>query len=199
MPYSINATAGVTYFGMALAENAGAIAGQTFYVDNFQATVVPEPGDVRSTGPGADRVPAPSPPSGLNNYSALASRQTSFALRSGSNPLKHRFLLFLCTTLACASVAFGQLSRVTVKGNQFVTEDGKPIVFRGLAASDPDKLARDRHWNRHYFEAAKSWGANIVRLPVQPSAWRSQGKEDYLKLLDQGVGWAKELRSIRHH
>lgn len=108
--------------------------------------------------------------------------------------MKHRLLFFLGTTLACASVASGQLSRVTAKGNQFVTADGKPIVFRGLAASDPDKLARDRHWNRQYFEEAKSWGANIVRLPVQPSAWRSQGKEDYLRLLDQGVGWAKELR-----
>jgi hypothetical protein len=108
--------------------------------------------------------------------------------------LKYSFLFFLCTTLACASAASGQFSRVTVKGNHFVTEDGKPIIFKGLDASDPDKLARDQHWNRQYFEAAKSWGANIVRLPVQPSAWRSQGRENYLRLLDQGVGWAKELR-----
>ena len=109
------------------------------------------------------------------------------------NRLKYSFLLFLGTALACAAVPAGQLSRVSVKGNQFVAEDGKPIVFRGLDASDPDKLVRDQHWSRHYFEAAKSWGANIVRLPVHPSAWRSQGKEEYLKLLDQGVGWAKEL------
>ena len=95
--------------------------------------------------------------------------------------------------VACTSVAAGQLGRVSVKGNHFVTEDGKPIIFKGLDTSDPDKLDRDRHWNRQYFEAAKSWGANIVRLPVQPSAWRSRGKENYLKLLDQGVGWAKEL------
>ena len=52
VPYSINATAGVTYFGMALAENAGAIGGQTFYVDNFQATVVPEPGTFALLGLG---------------------------------------------------------------------------------------------------------------------------------------------------
>lgn len=42
VPYTLNATAGITYFGMALAENAGSIAGQIFYVDNFQV-VVPEP------------------------------------------------------------------------------------------------------------------------------------------------------------
>jgi hypothetical protein len=52
VPYSINATAGVTYFAMALAQNAGAIAGQTFYVDNFQVTVVPEPGTFALLGLG---------------------------------------------------------------------------------------------------------------------------------------------------
>lgn len=70
---------------------------------------------------------------------------------------------------------------------------GKEIVFHGLDASDPDKLARDGHWNKEYFEAAKSWGANIIRFPVHPTAWRSRGKEAYLKLLDDGVRWATEL------
>jgi hypothetical protein len=44
VPFTINATAGITYFGMGIAQNAGAIAGQTFYIDNFQVAVVPEPG-----------------------------------------------------------------------------------------------------------------------------------------------------------
>ena len=39
----------------------------------------------------------------------------------------------------------------------------------------------------------KSWGANITRFPVHPVAWREQGKENYIKLLDQGIAWAKEL------
>ena len=44
VPYTINAvSAGLTYFEFGIAENSGSIAGQTFYVDNFQATVVPEP------------------------------------------------------------------------------------------------------------------------------------------------------------
>lgn len=84
------------------------------------------------------------------------------------------------------------LSQVSVKGNKFVTADGKPIVFRGLDASDPDKLSKAGHWNKEYFDAAKSWGANIIRFPVHPNAWRSRGKEDYIKLLDQGVQWANE-------
>lgn len=83
--------------------------------------------------------------------------------------------------------------RVSVAGNHFVTPDGKTIVFRGLDTSDPDKLVRDGHWNKDYFAVMKSWGANIVRLPVHPDAWRNQGKENYCTLLDQGAGWAREL------
>lgn len=84
------------------------------------------------------------------------------------------------------------LSRISVNGNKFVTPDGKHIIFRGLCTSDPDKLAKQEHWNKEYFEAMKSWGANIVRFPVHPNAWRSRGKDAYIKLLDQGVQWAAE-------
>ena len=88
--------------------------------------------------------------------------------------------------------AFAELGRVSVKGNQFVTADGRPIVFRGLDTSDPDKLDRNAQWNRDYFAMAKSWGANLVRFPVHPAAWRLRGKDGYIKLLDDGVGWARE-------
>jgi len=85
------------------------------------------------------------------------------------------------------------LPAVKVLGNRFVTEDGRIITFRGLDTSDPDKLLRDGQWNRRYFEIARGWGSNIVRFPVHPDAWRRQGKENYIKLLDQGVQWAAEL------
>jgi hypothetical protein len=53
VPYTINAVSGgLTYFEFGIAENAGSIAGQTFYVDNFQATVVPEPGTLALLGLG---------------------------------------------------------------------------------------------------------------------------------------------------
>jgi len=100
--------------------------------------------------------------------------------------------MLLVSTLAFAQTTT-KLSQVSVKANNFVTASGKTIVFRGLDTSDPDKLARDGHWNKEYFAVMKSWGANIVRFPVHPAAWRRQGKEDYIKLLDQGVQWATEL------
>lgn len=101
-------------------------------------------------------------------------------------------LLLFALTAANAQTA-AKLSLVTVKGNKFMTADGKVIVFRGLDASDPDKLEKDGHWNKEYFEQAKSWGANIVRFPVHPVPWRNRGKEEYIKLLDQGVQWAGEI------
>lgn len=85
-----------------------------------------------------------------------------------------------------------ELPRISVKGNAFVTPDGKSIVFRGLNASDPDKLAREGHWNAEYFDEMKTWGANIVRFPVHPSAWRKRGEQEYIKLLDEGVRLAAE-------
>ena len=85
------------------------------------------------------------------------------------------------------------LPLISVQGNNFITSNDKTIVFRGLDTSDPDKLQRDKHWNKEYFQAMKSWGTNIVRFPVHPTAWRRQGPENYLKLLEQGVQWATEL------
>jgi hypothetical protein len=43
IPYTINATASLNYFQAGIAQNAGSTADEIFYVDNFQATVVPEP------------------------------------------------------------------------------------------------------------------------------------------------------------
>ncbi|MBD0259819.1 MAG: glycoside hydrolase family 5 protein [Cytophagales bacterium] len=85
------------------------------------------------------------------------------------------------------------LTRVRVQGNRFVTTDGKLMVFRGLNASDPDKLEKSDHWEKDYLAEMKRWGANLVRFPVHPSAWRERGAEAYLALLDQGVAWAGQL------
>src|ERR1043165_7461809 len=103
-------------------------------------------------------------------------------------PMNIKLLPVLLLTFLSTTV-FAQLQRVSVDGNHFVTDDGQTIVFRGLCASDPDKLVKSEHWNKEYFAAAKSWGANIIRFPVHPEAWRSRGKESYLKLLDQGIAW----------
>ncbi|MCC5928076.1 MAG: glycoside hydrolase family 5 protein [Cyclobacteriaceae bacterium] len=78
-----------------------------------------------------------------------------------------------------------------VEGNAFVKADGNKIIMRGINFSDPDRLEKIGQWKPSLFETAAAWGSNVVRLPIHPAAWRSRGKDDYLKLIDQAVEWAK--------
>ena len=82
---------------------------------------------------------------------------------------------------------------ISVKGNQLVDEAGKQIILRGLNLADPDKLVKQNQWSLALFTEIKAWGANVVRLPVHPAAWRSRGKDNYLSHLDEAVSWANSL------
>ena len=86
-----------------------------------------------------------------------------------------------------------QLPLVKVQGNKFVDERGQVVIFRGVNIADPDKLASEGHFKRAHFEVIKSWGANVVRIPVHPSAWQKRGKKGYLALLDQTIQWINEI------
>lgn len=84
-------------------------------------------------------------------------------------------------------------SFISVSGNKFVDENNQVFVFRGVSVADPDSLLDKKQWNKQLFEVVHSWGANTIRLPIHPRAWRKHGNSDYLKLLDQAVVWANEL------
>jgi endoglucanase len=102
--------------------------------------------------------------------------------------------LLLAILAFISHIAFAQpasLKRIKVQGNKFVTESGDVMVFRGLNTSDPDRLKKNGHWNQEYFQEIKKWGANIVRFPVHPSAWRARGQWEYIKLLDEGIAMAR--------
>lgn len=86
-----------------------------------------------------------------------------------------------------------KISFLKVRGNAFIDEQGREIIFKGLSISDPDKLKKDGKWSKKHFEVIKSWGANIVRIPVHPISIHQRGMEAYLKLLDQAVAWCEEL------
>jgi endoglucanase len=85
------------------------------------------------------------------------------------------------------------LPLISVQGNRFVNPAGETVLFRGLSIADPDKLAGQGRWNRELFAAVKDMGANLVRLPVHPAAWRERGPTGYLELLDQAVDWCTDL------
>lgn len=107
--------------------------------------------------------------------------------------MKFLFIIFLSIYAMSFAAAQTSLPRVRVDKNLFKTDANEMIVFRGLNTSDPEKLQRDGHWNAGYFKEMKSWGANIVRFPVHPAAWRRKGQDAYLALLDEGVRYAESL------
>lgn len=80
-----------------------------------------------------------------------------------------------------------------VEGNKFVDEEGNQVMMRGVSISDPDKLEKQGQWSKAYLQEVKNWGANVVRIPIHPRAWRERGEEGYLKLIDQTLEWANEL------
>jgi hypothetical protein len=86
-----------------------------------------------------------------------------------------------------------QLPLIKVQGNKFVNTKAEVVVFRGVNISDPDKLVKEDRFTRKHFEIIKAWGANVVRIPVHPSAWRARGKGGYLPILDQAITWINEL------
>jgi endoglucanase len=86
-----------------------------------------------------------------------------------------------------------KLPLISVKGNRFVDPTGAPMLFRGVNIADPDIIDARGHWNRELFEKVKATGANVVRIPIHPCAWRGRGAKDYLALLDQAVQWSTDL------
>lgn len=102
-------------------------------------------------------------------------------------------ITLLCLWATLTNAQSPKVELIKVSGNKFVDASGNTLIFRGLNISDPDKLDKDGKWAKRHFEEAKAWGANLVRIPVHPGSWRSRGPENYLKLLDQAVEWAKEL------
>ena len=84
-------------------------------------------------------------------------------------------------------------SVIRVEENGFVDESGAEFVFRGVSVADPLKLVNDEMWSFELFEVVAGWGANTIRLPIHPPAWRELGSDKYLELVDEAVVWANQL------
>jgi len=90
------------------------------------------------------------------------------------------------------TVGANVLPLIRVVGNRFVNSNGDTISFHGIAIADPDNLEQRGVWNKNLFVEARKLGADLVRLPVHPAAWRDRTSERYLKLLDQAIEWCTE-------
>ncbi len=85
------------------------------------------------------------------------------------------------------------LPLISVSGNRFVNPAGETVLFRGASIADPHKLLEQGQWKRDIFKAVKELGANVIRLPVHPIAWRELGQPKYFELIDQAVQWSTDL------
>jgi lysophospholipase L1-like esterase len=99
-------------------------------------------------------------------------------------PYPQRFDTSLLTT---------QQEALSVSGKNITSENGTVVVLRGVNIADPGKLDYQGRWSRRIFEEVDNWGANVVRLPVHPVAWRKHGPAWYQERIDEAVFWANSL------
>ncbi len=85
-----------------------------------------------------------------------------------------------------------KLPLISVKGNAFIDPQGNKVLLRGVSIADPDKLEGQGYWRKEIFAKVKELGANVVRIPVHPVAWRERTPDQYLLLIDQAVEWCTE-------
>ena len=70
---------------------------------------------------------------------------------------------------------------ISVKGNQFLDENGQTFRFIGMSIADPAKLFGEKRWGKRLFQEVKNWGANTIRLPIHPLSWRERGRDWYIQ------------------
>ena len=121
--------------------------------------------------------------------------QDSDAARAGTNRQKnvHKWWNERHPGEPLNSPLAGKLPLISVRGNRFVDPEGKTVLFRGLSISDPDKIDGQGHWGKQHFVHVKEMGAQLVRIPVHPVAWRDRTPAKYIALLDSAVTWCAEL------
>lgn len=83
-------------------------------------------------------------------------------------------------------------SILSVHKNTVVNDQGELFVLKGVNIADIAKLTYDKRWNETLFSEIKAWGANVIRIPIHPIAWREKGKAWFFKEIDQAVLWANK-------
>ncbi len=100
----------------------------------------------------------------------------------------------LVLLLACRTAP--AMDRLHVDGSRIVDAAGRTAVLHGINVGEKSSGAGHRLWQgSEDFQNLHRWGMNAVRLLVFWSAIEPEpGKydEDYLKIVDQNVAWAKD-------
>jgi endoglucanase len=69
------------------------------------------------------------------------------------------------------------LTPLTVYQNKIVDSNGQEVQLKGISLTDVLLLSRGIDtgsglWDKAVFLELKSWGADIVRLPIHPKYWQ---------------------------
>jgi endoglucanase len=81
-----------------------------------------------------------------------------------------------------------------VNGNTVCSHASEAHVFRGLARPSLEWSPSGDHLSERDFRLMASWGANVVRLPLNQAFWLEDSPQfaaGYAELLDDAVSWAK--------
>ncbi len=101
--------------------------------------------------------------------------------------------------MAPAAGAGGGDGKFHVQGRNIVGPDGGPVTLRGVNKSGLEYTAFGYDLDLPTFQRMKSWGANIVRLPLS-DRFATPGmcgfNKDYLATVDRVVGYAEQLKMV---
>lgn len=94
------------------------------------------------------------------------------------------------TRFDASSLTFQPLLKA--QKNKIVNSKGDIVVLRGVNIADIAKLTYENQWSPLLFDEIKAWGANVIRIPVHPLAWRQKGKQWFFEHIDEAVRWANQ-------
>ncbi len=85
---------------------------------------------------------------------------------------------------------------MATRGNGIFGADGRQQLLRGVCIPDIAWIAERNDaqlgfFDHRLFNAAASWGSDIIRLSIMPAIWRALGEAHVLRVLDACVGYAR--------
>jgi len=88
-------------------------------------------------------------------------------------------------------------AQLRVEGTKIVDGHGFERYLRGVAPMDPVQMALAGDpsfdpWGPKMFDEMSVWGANIVRIGLEPGSMRKHGLEASFEVLDQAILWAAQ-------